>query len=55
MGETWQSQRKVEEDITNYRRKRFEEVMELSDIGLLSRLEAIAQCEKEQAVELDLE
>lgn len=40
--ETFKSKRKIEEEITNYKRKRFEDYMVMADNGALPRALAIA-------------
>lgn len=43
----WKSPRKVEEEIRDYQRKRFEDYMELADIGMLTRALAISALREE--------
>lgn len=47
----WKSPRKVEEEITLYRRKRFEEYWQMCEIGLMTRLEMLEKLKEEE--ELD--
>ena len=51
--EQWKSPRKVEEEIRDYQRKRFEDYMELADVGLISRELAVRALRDE--VEIDPE
>ena len=51
--EQWKSPRKVEEEIRDYQRKRFEDYMEMADIGLISRELAVRALRDE--VEIDPE
>lgn len=51
--ELWKSPRKVEEEIRQYQHKRFEDYMEMADIGLISRQLAIQAMRDE--VEIDPE
>lgn len=51
--EQWKSPRKVEEEIHDYQRKRFEDYMEMADIGLISRELAVRALRDE--VEIDPE
>lgn len=53
--ETWKSPRKIEEEVRNYRRKRFEDYMVLADNGELTReLACTALREEIEYSELDL-
>lgn len=47
---TWKSPRKIEEEIRLYQRKRFEDYMELEDVGMLTRELALAALREELAV-----
>lgn len=51
--EQWKSPRKVEEEIRDYQRKRFEDYMEMADVGLISRELAVRALRDE--VEIDPE
>lgn len=50
---TWKSPRKIEEEIRDYQRHRFEGYMELADVGLISREMAIRAMQDE--IEIDPE
>jgi hypothetical protein len=43
----WKSPRKIEEEILLYQRKRFEEYMEMEDVGMLTRELALAALREE--------
>lgn len=51
--EQWKSPRKVEEEIRDYQRKRFDDYMEMVDVGLISRELAVRALRDE--VEIDPE
>ena len=52
--QNWKSPRKVQEDIRDYQRKRFEDYMRMADEGTLSRELAIAALRDEVEMEFDL-
>lgn len=51
----WKSPRKVEEEITQYRRDRFERQMSLVDQGIMPEHVAISALREEIAAEADLD
>lgn len=48
MAEVWKSPRKVEEEMRDYNRQRFEQYMQMADDGTLTRALAIAAMREEQ-------
>ena len=52
MAEEWKSPRKVEEEMRDYNRQRFEQYMQMADDGTLTRALAIAAMREEQEFRL---
>jgi hypothetical protein len=52
--DNWKSPRKIAEEIRDYQRKRFEDYMELADIGLISRELAIQALKNECEINPEL-
>lgn len=49
MAETWKSPRKIDEEIKEYKRKRFETYMEMADRGEITRSLAIQAFKEEDS------